>query len=173
MRGVLQNDHGVDLDRIQWVTFEDAHVEEYRDPATAVRAPAGKSIVQMLLDGEIAAGLVGAGDLKDARLQPVIAAPNQAAQAWCEKNGVLPINHMLVVKESLLKSDPAAVRQVFRLLRESKPAAAANAIDPIQFGVDNIRRSLALIIQYSIQQRLIPRPVTVDELFNEATRNLN
>ena len=28
VRGVLQNDHGVDLDGIQWVTFEDPHVAE-------------------------------------------------------------------------------------------------------------------------------------------------
>src|SRR5512139_2711452 len=72
IRGVLQNDHGVDLDRIQWVTFADAHVAEYADPPTAARAAAGKSIVPMLLDGELDAGLVGAADLKDARLQPVI-----------------------------------------------------------------------------------------------------
>jgi 4,5-dihydroxyphthalate decarboxylase len=172
MRGVLQNEHGVDLDGIRWVTFEDAHVEEYSDPATAVRAASGKSIVQMLLDGELEAGLVGAADLKDTRFQPIIAAPNEAARAWCAKNGALPINHMLTVKESLLKSHPAAVREVFRLLRESKPAAMANQLDPIQFGVENIRRSLALIIQYSVEQRLIPNAFTVDELFNEVTRNL-
>src|SRR5512139_864647 len=78
IRGVLQNDHGVDLDGIQWVTFEDPHVAEYSDPPTAVRAPAGKSIVQMLIDGEIDAGVVGAPDLKDSRLKPVIANPSDA-----------------------------------------------------------------------------------------------
>ena len=25
MRGILQNDYGVDLDRLHWVTFEDGH----------------------------------------------------------------------------------------------------------------------------------------------------
>src|SRR5512145_1868359 len=39
IRGILQNDHGVDLDRIKWITFEDPHVAEYHDPATAERAP--------------------------------------------------------------------------------------------------------------------------------------
>src|SRR5262249_53282104 len=32
LRGHLQNDYGVDLGRVHWVTFEDAHVAEYRDP---------------------------------------------------------------------------------------------------------------------------------------------
>src|SRR3954451_10260908 len=55
LRGILANDHGVDLDSIDWITFEDAHVAEYRD--TTKRAPAGKQIVQMLIDGELDAVL--------------------------------------------------------------------------------------------------------------------
>jgi 4,5-dihydroxyphthalate decarboxylase len=59
------------------------------------------------------------------------------------------------------------------LLRESKLAApAASGIDPIQFGVENIRRSLELIIEYSTQQRLIPRGFKLDELFDDVTRAL-
>lgn len=174
IRGILQNDHGVDLDSIQWVTFEDPHVAQYHDPASAERAPAGKQLGQMLLDGEIDAGLVGAADLKDPRLQPVIANPDEAAKTWCRDNDALPINHMLVVKESLRQSNPAAVKEIFRALRASKPAAPApDGFDTIRFGVENIRRSLALIINYSVQQKLIARRFDVDELFDEVTRELN
>jgi 4,5-dihydroxyphthalate decarboxylase len=173
IRGVLQNDHGVDLDTIKWVTFEDAHVAEYSDPPTAMRAPTGKSLVQMLIDGDIDAGVVGGPDLKDPRLRPVIANPNEAAKTWCEKNGALPINHMLVVKESLAKSSPEAVKEIFGVLRESKRAAPVAAdLDPIQFGVANIRRSLELIIHYSAQQRLFPRRFEVEELFDALTVGL-
>lgn len=173
LRGVLRNEHGVDLNSINWVTFEDPHVAEYSDPPTAVRAPAGKSLVPMLIDGEIDAGVVGGPDLKDSRLQPVIPNPNEAAQAWCKKHGALPINHMLVVKESLAKSNPAAVKEVFRLLCESKQAGPAPlALDPLQFGLANIRRSLELIVEYSTQQGLIPNQLPVDDLFDDVTRNL-
>ena len=55
LRGILANDYGVDLNSIDWVTFEDAHVAEFQD--TTKRAPAGKQIVQMLLDGELDAVL--------------------------------------------------------------------------------------------------------------------
>jgi 4,5-dihydroxyphthalate decarboxylase len=174
IRGILQNDHGVDLDNIKWVTFEDPHVAEYHDPLTAERAPAGKQLVKMLLDGEIDAGVVGGPDLNDPRLRPVIPNPNEAAQVWCRKNGALPINHMAVVKESLRQSNPAAVKEIFRMLRESKQAAPAPAgIDTLQFGVEKIRRSLELIIEYSVQQKLIPKRVHVDELFDEVTGELN
>jgi len=41
LRGILAKDHDVDLDSIDWVTFEDAHVAEYKDPTK--RAPEGRS----------------------------------------------------------------------------------------------------------------------------------
>ena len=174
LRGILQNDHGVDLDSIKWVTFEDPHVAEYHDPATAERAPAGKQLVTMLLDGEIEAGVVGGPDLNDPRLRPVIPNPNEAAQAWCQRQGALPVNHMIVVKESLAKSNPSAVKEIYRVLSESKQAApAASALDTLQFGVNKVRRSLELINEYSVQQGLIPRRFEVDELFDETTRGLH
>ena len=41
LRGILANDYGVDLDSIDWVTFEDAHVAEFKD--TTKRAPDGQA----------------------------------------------------------------------------------------------------------------------------------
>ena len=41
LRGILANDYGVDLNSIDWVTFEDAHVAEFRD--TTQRAPRGQA----------------------------------------------------------------------------------------------------------------------------------
>jgi len=104
----------------------------------------------------------------------VIPNPNEAAQAWCRRHGTLPINHMVVVKESLAKSNPEAVKEIYRVLRASKQAAAAaSTFDPLQFGVEHVRPSLELIVKYSVQQKLIPRRFEVDELFDELTRGLN
>jgi len=165
LRGILANDYGVDLDSIDWVTFEDAHVAEFRD--TTVRAPVGREIVQMLLDGELDAVL---GEKVDRPgLRPLF--PDAAAeeQAWFAKHGVLPINHMVVVSASLSKNHPEAAREVLRLLRES--AALAPAVAP-RFSDDEMRHSLELIIRYTAQQGLIPRAYAVDELFDDLTRTL-
>ena len=59
VRGILASDYGLDINKVEWITFEDPHVAEYRDPAIVKRAPAGKELIPMLLDGEIAAGIVG------------------------------------------------------------------------------------------------------------------
>ena len=60
IRGILAEDYGVDLSKIQWVTFEEAHVAEFRDPPNVQRAPAGKDINAMLLAGELDAAILGA-----------------------------------------------------------------------------------------------------------------
>jgi 4,5-dihydroxyphthalate decarboxylase len=43
---------------------------------------------------------------------------------------------------------------------------------PPRFSLEEMRRSLELIIGYAAQQRLIPRAFEVDELFDDVTRKL-
>ena len=162
LRGILANDHGVDLDSIDWVTFEDAHVAEYQDMTK--RAPAGKQIVQMLIDGELDAVLGEKSDHPD--LKPLFPDTSQEEASWFARHAVLPINHMVVVKQELSEQNPDAVREVHRLLLE-----AAKDARP-RFPENNIRRSLTMIIDYTAQQGLIPRALTVDELFDDVTRPL-
>jgi len=174
IRGILANDYGVDLDRIRWVSFEDAHVAEFRDPPTVERAAPGQDAVAMLLAGELDAVVLGAVP-SDARLKPLIPEPAAAAADWCRRNGAIQINHMMVVSESLSQSNPQAVREAFRLLQESKRATGlpeAGAIDLNPFGVEANRRNLEVAIDYVYQQRLIPRRFEVDELFDDVTRVL-
>jgi 4,5-dihydroxyphthalate decarboxylase len=144
------------------VTFEDAHVAEYRD--TTKRAPAGKQIVQMLIDGELDAVLGEKSDHPD--LKPLFPDRSKEELSWFASHAVLPINHMVVVKQELSDRHPDAVREVHRLLLE-----AAKDAKP-RFPDDNIRRSLTMIIDYTVQQGLIPRAFTVDELFDDVTRPL-
>ncbi len=165
LRGILANDYGVDLDSVHWVTFEDAHVAEFRD--TTVRAPAGKEIIQMLLDGELDAVL---GEKVDRPgLKPLFPDAVAEEKSWFASHQVLPINHMVVVSAKLSGTHPQIVREVFRLLQES--AARAPAGSP-RFSPDEIRRSLRMIIGYTAQQGLIPRAFEVDELFDDVTRTL-
>ncbi len=165
LRGILANDHGVDLDSIDWVTFEDAHVAEYRD--TTKRAPAGKQIVQMLIDGELDAVLGEKSDHPDLRLF----FPDRSKEefSWFARNGVVPINHMVVVRQDLCERHPEAVVEVHRMLRE---AAAASSSPKAIFERQRVGRALYLITGYSAQQGLIPHAYDVEELFDDVTRPL-
>jgi 4,5-dihydroxyphthalate decarboxylase len=173
IRGILANDYGVDLNKVQWITFEEPHVAEYRDPVTATRAAAGKDPVEMLLNGELDAAVVGDGVPSDPRLKTLIPDPAAAAQDWYQRNGAVQINHMMVVKQSVVDSNPEIVEEVFRLLKESKQAAAIpGERDDTPFGVEANRQNLEVAIEYVYQQGLIPVRFTVDELFNDVTRKL-
>jgi 4,5-dihydroxyphthalate decarboxylase len=164
LRGILANDYGVDLGSIDWVTFEDAHVAEFTD--TTKRAPAGKQIIQMLLDGELDAVLGEKSEHPD--LKPLFADVTGEEKSWFGKHSVVPVNHMVVVSRTLCEKHPDAVREVQRMLKQ----AAENAAAAPRFTADEMRRSLELIISYSAQQKLIPRAYAVDELFDDVTRAL-
>jgi 4,5-dihydroxyphthalate decarboxylase len=175
IRGILTDDYGVLPEQVKWVTFEEAHVAEFRDPPNVVRAPAGAKLVDMLLAGELDAAIVGDGAPADPRIRPLIPDPAAAARAWHARHGAIQLNHLVVVKDALSRTDPGAVREIYRMLGESKRAAGlpkAGELDLNPFGVDANRRNLEVAIDCCHRQGLIPRRCAVDELFDDTTRAL-
>ena len=168
VRGFLADDYKIDPAKIHWVTFE--HLAEYRDPDFVKRAPEGKSMVQMLIDGELDAAIFG-DKLPDPRLAPLIDDAETAARKWADMHDGVPINHMMVVRSTIAGSRPDVVTEIYRVLRESRravpPPADGSVLDPWRFGVEPNRRSLEIIIDYSFRQKLIPRMFSVDELFDD------
>ena len=174
MRGILADDYGVDHRRITWVTFEDPHLAEYREPANVERAPAGKVLKQMLLDGEIDAAILG-DVAEEGPIKRLIPDHEAAAQRWARAHGGVPINHMTAIRREIAESRPDVVREVYRLLKESRAAApipVGGADDPLRFGVNATRSSVERMIAYSFDQGLITRRPSVDEVFAEAVRIL-
>lgn len=173
IRGIIENDYGVDLGRVQWVTFEDGHVAEAKDPPGVIRAPSDRDMTQMLIDGELDAAIYGAALPNDPRLQSVIPDPDAAARGWYGKHGLVPVNHMVVVTDELARSNPKAVTELYRLLEAGKQAAGKSAagkptagqIDTAPFGKEANRLCLELLISYAAQQGLISRRLEVDELW--------
>ena len=175
VRGILENDYGVDLGKVRWVTFEDGHVAEYREPDGVERASGDKNLLKMLRDGELDAAIYGADLPKDPALTSLIPDPDNAARTWYARHKVVPINHMVVVTKKLARSDPQAVTEIYRLLRRAKAAAGLpkpGEIDFLPFGLNACRGALQTIINYALQQRLIPRKLDVEELFDDTTRSL-
>jgi len=159
IRGILSEDCGVELSKIKWITFEEAHVAEFKDPPNVQRAPAGKDINAMLLAGEIDAAILGAVPT-DPRLKPVIPDPEAAGKKWGEKHGAIQLNHLVGVKNTVSK---AAADEVYGLLLESKQAAGNPPMLP--HGLEANRRNLEVAIECAYKQKMIPRRFTVDELF--------
>jgi 4,5-dihydroxyphthalate decarboxylase len=174
VRGFLADDYGIDPAKVHWVTFEDPHLAEYSDPDFVTRAPEGKTLLQMLLDGDLDAGIVG-DNLPDPQLKALVPDADAAAGKWAKTHGGVPINHMMVVRDTISKSRCDIVAEIYRMLRESRrsaPPPEGGLLDPWRFGVEANRRSLEIIIDYSFRQKLIPRIFSVDELFDDCTRAL-
>ncbi|MDB5545644.1 MAG: phosphate transporter substrate-binding protein [Hyphomicrobiales bacterium] len=171
VRGILSHDFGVDLDSITWVTAEDCHLAEYVDPANCVRKPEGETLDGMLLKGELAAGILG--DKLPEGVAPLIPQPQDVAREWQRRTGMFPINHMFVVREELSRERPDVVREIYRVIVESNAAAPEDARKEVApFGLEANRKAIQTAIDWSLEQKLIPRRFEVDELFDDLTRVL-
>ena len=85
VRGMLAELYGMDVEKVNWVTFEDGHVSEYKDPPFVSRAEPGKKIADMLLAGELDAAIIT--DKADPRLKPVIPDHEAVSRKWAETKG--------------------------------------------------------------------------------------
>ncbi len=159
IRGILADDYGVDLSKIRWTTFEEAHVAEFVDPPNVQRAAPGKEINAMLMAGELDAAILGAVPA-DPELRPVIADPEAAARKWGEKHRAIQLNHLVGVKNTVSRS---ASDEIYELLVKSKAAAGNPPMLP--HGLEANRRNLEVAIDCAHKQNLIPRRFRVEELF--------
>ena len=173
VRGILQHEYGVDLDKVNWLTIDEPHLTEYREPPNVGRIPKGRQIPDMMLNGELAAAILGVDMPKDPRVRTLVPDPHAAAKKWYEREGVIPINHMFVVHQDLARKRPDVVKELFRLLVESRaaaPAEAAATIPPL--GWEANRKGRQMAIDWSFEQKIIPRRLQVEELIDESAADL-
>ena len=176
VRGILAHEHGVDLSRLKWVCTDDAHLAEYRDPAIVERpGPGAKPLDRMLIDGDVDAAIPAADLTEDhPHIRHLFPDPDAQARAWMAKYGTVPVNHYFVVCKALADARPDVVREICRLLEESKRLAPPppDGIDFFPSGIEANRRPLELIVRYSVEQQIVPRAFTVEELFDGAIDSL-
>lgn len=156
LRGTLQDSFGLAPESIRWVTFEDAHLAEYRDPPWATRAEPGADILALLRAGALDAAILGAELPDDPTLRTVFPDPEAAGAAFHARHGFMPVNHLVVVRGDLARHHPAQLAELLRLL------GAAGAELP---GRAALNSALSLAARYAHAQGLLPRSLTPDEIW--------
>ena len=170
VRDILAQEYGVDLESVRWITFEGAHLAEYREPSFVTRAQTG-DVLSLLMAGEIDAAILGNDLPDDPIVKPVIEDAAVAAKHAYAKTGLIPINHVLCVTRDLARERPDDVRAIYDLFRKSKamaPPPAADAPDLRPIGFAAVSPSLDHVIDLAFQQKMIDRRFSLDELFAEA-----
>jgi 4,5-dihydroxyphthalate decarboxylase len=186
-RGIIASEFGVDLDKVTWVLADEEHVEQFHKdmPANATMM-AGADLTKMLADGELDAGIGIAGRDAPEHVKPLIADRGAAAE-WYKRTGIYPINHTVVVKNELLQANPglgAALFQAWKAAKEKwlanasaedKAAAGHNIIqgDPFPYGVEANRKPLETIVQYAVEQKILPSKLAIEDLFAAGTQTLS
>ena len=195
-RGILQDDHGVDLRSIEWVTqdAEDAparHANGYR----IGRVDGDATVIQLLERGELDAliypQLPGGDDLLPG-IRRLFGDPKSAEVDYARRTGIFPIMHTVVIRRELLAAMPWLAREVLEAFRRSKDAAFATMRDPRSvslawlretldeqeallgpdpwaYELDRSRTALEAIIRYAAEQGLVPEPFPPEELFAQTT----
>ncbi len=192
-RGVLAHQHGIDLSKVTWVLSGDEHVAEFRPPANVVPIEKGKKIADMLASGELVAAIGAQCDHPD--VKPLIPNAKEAGYDALAKLGHYPINHTVVVRDELLGANPELGPAIFNAFSDAKrlyverlkvgQIAKPNAVDemhkrvmeitgrdPLPSGIAPNRKTLGEVIDYALEQGIINRRVSVEELFAANTLGL-
>jgi hypothetical protein len=182
-RGILATEYGVDLDRVTWVLSGDEHVASYVPPANVVATGRDADLAAMLIAGKIDA-VIGV-DIDHPDVAPLIADPGDAAMAALVQRGFYPINHLVVVKDTVLKRYPDAGNAIFEAfdaakrryvdrLRAGDPVGAdrtyvrvleATGADPLPYGIGPNRAMLEQLMEYALAQRILTMPVQIEDVF--------
>ncbi len=133
-RGILQNEHGVDLSKITWVVDDEEHVKSLQLPPNVVKAPEGCSLSELMAAGELHAaftanaGLGRAGPpkagwvsakLPESYVELFPDAERREAE-WFRSTGIYPVHSLVVIKEALLEQHPWIAKSLFDALLGAK-----------------------------------------------------
>lgn len=135
-RGLLQNDHGVDIDRVTWVVDDEEHVAELKLPPNVEHVAEGSSLVAMMADGRLDAACTGDagigrtgkpgeswrndGPALPDNLRELFDDPARLDAELYARNGVFPIHGCLAVKEAVLDRYPDLAANLFAAFTEAK-----------------------------------------------------
>ena len=192
-RSVLQHQYGVDLTKITWVLSGDEHVLQYQPPTYVQPIEKGRKMADLVASGELA-GAIGV-EIDAPNVKPLIPLARQAGLEALRTRGHYPINHLVVVKDEVLKAHPEVGPAVFAAFAESKrryveklraggveqPTAvdelhrqvmALTGADPLPYGLAPNRGALQEALSSAVQQGILKRQPSLEELFPENTHHL-
>jgi 4,5-dihydroxyphthalate decarboxylase len=194
LRGILQHDYGVPFRSIDWYTELDEDIAQVTlDGVRITQVPKGRTIVEMLVDGELDAvlhpDLIRPLREKDPRVGRLFPDYKADEAAWFKQTGIFPIMHVLGIRQEIVDKYPWVPVNMYMAFNEAKAIAMRRmenprivplawyreaweeqqeliGRDPWEYGLtERNRHNLETLVGYSHEQGLIKRRIPLDELF--------
>lgn len=190
-KGDLRREYGVDWRDLKWLTLWKEEIASLGLPLTQL--PPDADPVKMLLEGK-AAALVHPHPPQEALsgrhgIRRLFVDTQGECERYFGRHGYLPIMHLLAIKDSVVQREPELPGLLMRMWNGAKaltedyyhdPAFGLPVFsrlayerqkvilgeDPWSSGVRLNRLNLTRFIEGMVDQQLIPRALTLEELFH-------
>ncbi len=190
LRGVLEEQYGVNTERITWVTERDEYFG-FTPPErfTVERAPRGQSMWSLLKENRIDAltSPWGGARAKERGLRLLFEAPYKEIKDYYAKNSIFPINTVLMMPRRTVAAHPSLPRQVLRAYeralasyqKDVRTGVLDNEYGGVslfeleqatgmflpEHGLESNRQSIETMIRYCYDQGIIRRRLEPEDLF--------
>ena len=198
-KGDLQSEYNVPWRKMDWIVSKEEAVSFKPQEGVRIELVApGKKIGTMLEQGEISALMVPHPPqqaLKGSpRIRRLFADSKQEEIKYFQKNGYYPIMHVVAFKDEVLAKNPGLAQNVMAAFDKAKDACLAYyddpnwsrfvwgrhlfeeerrafGDDPWPHGINKNRANLERFMAYSLDQGLMEKKLTVEDLFASSTVN--
>jgi 4,5-dihydroxyphthalate decarboxylase len=198
IRGILEHDYGVPHRSIDWFKQDEEEVDwEPPTGLKLRRVGPGQDVEAMLLEGELDA-LIHPEIIKpmlerDSRVRRLFPDYRKLEIDYYRRTGIFPIMHTTAIKQAVVEKYPWVPISLMEAFEASKQVAYKRmenprivplawfrhfleeqseilGPDPWPYGLGEAnRRALETLMQYSMEQGLLGRKLTLDELFVTAS----
>ncbi len=197
LKGILQNEYGVKPQDVEWFVAEpDIAEESLHPPPPEIRVrfippPCTREhAVELLEREELDAALEPYQALSsNPKVRHIFPDYRKVEEEFFRRTGAFPINHLLVLREHFAEKQPWIIESLLTVFREAESMAERYrnedqrkeaAWERKVMGEDFYyslkkgcaRRSLAMLIEYQIQQGILDRRPNIESLFFSQALNL-
>jgi 4,5-dihydroxyphthalate decarboxylase len=198
-RGMLEHEYGVKPSDVEWVQGRAERIKRQLPAGVKLtQGPPGRELGDLLADGEIDFMMTANNPVSFRRRAPNVARLfadyKSVEKDYYQRTKIYPIMHTVVIRREIYDQHPwvalslyqafsAAKDRCYRLLLETGSAKASLAwLQPAleeeqevfgpdwwAYGAQANRPSIDALLQYSYEQGLSDRRITVEELFAPST----
>jgi 4,5-dihydroxyphthalate decarboxylase len=195
----LQTEYDVPWRQIKWIVSKEETIAFKVQQGVSIQlAPPDKKMGKMLQEGAIDALFVPHPPKEALEgvegISRLFSDPKKTEAEYYRKNGFYPIMHIVVFKDEILRNHPWAARSMIDAFEKAKDVTREFyddpnwsrlvwgrhlfeeerklfGSDPWPNGVARNRANLERFMSYSVDQGLMERPLTFEELFHSTTLN--